>query len=156
MKTYSGRLWLVPHPESKLRVEIVFDDEKMKITSDDNIIGDWPLPDVTVRSTSRTEARLYVEGEELVVFSRDPDFMPALAAHKSKADRDMVSEPAQDSIDANVVSFDRDVARSRPISAVLDSYGGQVAASGGSRGSADTSDPDRGVHRAESRMLWKW
>ena len=162
MKTYSGRLWLVPHRDSKLRVEIELDDEKLRITSNDNLIGDWRLSELIVRSSSRTEVRLSAEGEELVIFTRDPDFMPTLAAHMaqaeravSQAQRDAPSVLSKDSIDSNVVSFDRD-RRAQPASASSSTHDDGVAAAGGSGDAAEASERDRGVHRADRRMTWKW
>lgn len=91
MATYDGRLWLVPHRDSKLRVEIELRDEKIKITSNGELIGDWPLADVIVLSTNRTEAHLAVEGEELVIFTRDANFVPAMMAFKSEVGGDSMA-----------------------------------------------------------------
>jgi hypothetical protein len=79
---------LAPHREPNLRVEIELRDEKIKITSNDEVIGDWPLAEVTFRSTTSTETHLLVEGEELVIFTRNADFIPAVTELKSKADGD--------------------------------------------------------------------
>lgn len=115
MKTYSGRLWLTPDKDSKLRVEIRLRDERIRITSNEDVIGDWPLAGVGVRSTGSTEVRLAVEGEELVIFTRDADFVPTMLAYKSKVDQDsnaigraVVSVRNRGLIDSgDEVSFDR-------------------------------------------------
>lgn len=79
MSMYMGRLWLVPDRDSKLRVEIHLDSESIKITSNEVVIGDWSISEVEVKEVGNNSLRLYVEGEEVVVSSRDPDFMPAFA-----------------------------------------------------------------------------
>lgn len=115
LKIYSGRMWLVPHRDSKLRVEIELRDEKMRIVSNDEVIGDWHLAEVDLYSTTSTEAYLGVEGEELVIFTRDADFIPAVTVHKRMADsrvKDTAVVSAhlpEGSIGhSEVVSFDRD------------------------------------------------
>jgi hypothetical protein len=115
LKIYSGRLWLVPHRDSKLRVEIELRDEKIRIVSNDEVIGDWHLAEVDLYSTTSTEAYLGVEGEELVIFTRDADFIPAMNVHKRMADSratDTAVVPAQhpngSGDSSEVVSFDRD------------------------------------------------
>ena len=124
MKKYDGRLWLVPFRDSKVRVQIELDEDKIRITSKKTIIGDWPLPDVIVRSIGRTEARLSVEGEELVVFSRDADLMPALAVHKREADRRVTA------------------------TAVADAGHSRVSTIEGGEGASDSSHPVRSRMRA--------
>lgn len=78
MSMYKGRLWLVPNRDSKLRVEIHLDSESIKITSNETLIGDWPISEVELREVGNNTLRLCVEGEEVVVSSRDPQFMPSL------------------------------------------------------------------------------
>ncbi len=69
MDTYEGLLWLVPDRESTLGVEIHLDEENIKITSNDTLIGEWELSKILVREIGSNNVRLLVEGEEVVVSS---------------------------------------------------------------------------------------
>lgn len=77
MTTYNGRLWLVPNRLSEVSVEIQLADERLRIVSRGTLIGDWPLSDVRMEYRDH-DVHLFVEGEELVVWSHDPGFAPAL------------------------------------------------------------------------------
>lgn len=77
MAIYNGRLWLVPDRLSEVSVEIQLDDERLRIVSRGTLIGDWPLSDVQMEYRDH-DIHLFVEGEELVVWSHDPGFAPDL------------------------------------------------------------------------------
>lgn len=78
MTTHSGRLWLLPDRDSKVRVDIYLDAERIRITSNEVVIGDWPISEVVVKEIGNNRVSLLLEGEEVVVSSRDPQFMPSV------------------------------------------------------------------------------
>jgi len=75
--TFKGRLWLVPDRVSEVSVEIHLDEERIKLTSNRTVIGDWPLSDVNIELRDH-DIHIFAEGEELVVWSHDPGFAPVL------------------------------------------------------------------------------
>lgn len=82
MATFKGRLWLVPDRVSEVSVEIHVDEERIKLTSNKTVIGDWPFSDVNIESRDH-DIHIFVEGEELVVWSHDPGFAPVLLRERS-------------------------------------------------------------------------
>lgn len=94
MSMHMGRLWLVPDRDTKLRVEIHLDSENIKIASNDTVIGNWPIADVEVREVGINKVRFFVEGEEVIVASRDPQFMPALLEPLGVDQLDLASQPS--------------------------------------------------------------
>jgi hypothetical protein len=158
MDTYEGRLWLVPDRETTLGVEIHLDEGSLKITSNDTVIGEWDLSEVLVREIGRDNVRLVIEGEEVVVSSGDPDFMPALVgptAKKGKHAQLSVSalrpEPGSES---EAWSFARDVAapESKGRSSTRESIDGES----GHRAGARASRVERGSRVRSRPKLWKW
>lgn len=114
MDSYEGLLWLVPDHESALGVEIHLDEASIKITSNDTVIGEWELSEILVREIGRNNVRLLVEGEEVIVSSGDPNFMPALVGPIEKTGKHarLTVSPlrAESSIETEAWSFARDVA----------------------------------------------
>jgi len=112
---YTGRLWLARDTGSKLRVEIQLKMEAIKIVSTYVVIGDWPLSDVDVRALSDTSVRLRVEGEDVIVSSRESEFVSALVhaaeTHAAPADRSMASTVSPG---RGVTSFAHDATVRRP------------------------------------------
>lgn len=112
MGTYIGRMWFDPDRDAKLRVEIQLDTESIRITANDNLIGEWPMSEITVRSVSPTKVHLQIEGEEVVLSSRDPDFMPAFArvadAGEAHTGPRLRAVPER-SVDGGLASFAADI-----------------------------------------------
>lgn len=77
MRTFSGRLWLAQDRYSELGVQIRLDEERITITSNGSVIGDWSFDDVSVRKDA-DGIHLFAEDEELVIASRDPGFNRAM------------------------------------------------------------------------------
>lgn len=77
MAIFKGQLWLVPERVHEVSVEIFLDEERIKLISGDTVIGDWQLEDVEMKLLDN-DIHMFVEGEELVVWSADPDFSRAL------------------------------------------------------------------------------
>ena len=79
MRTFSGRLWLVKDRYSEIDAELLIDldQERIRITSDAIVIGDWSFDELDVTRDEK-EIHLTVEGEELVMVSGDIWFAPAL------------------------------------------------------------------------------
>lgn len=79
MRSFSGRLWLVKdrHPEIEAELLIDLDEERIRIRSDEMVIGDWSFDELDVTRDGK-EIHLTVEGEELVMVSGDVWFAPAL------------------------------------------------------------------------------
>lgn len=118
MDTYEGLLCLVPDRESTLGVEIHLDEASIKITSNDTVIGEWALSEILVREIGRDNVRMVVEGEEVIVSSGDPDFMPALVGPIEKTGKHarLTVPPlrAESSIETKAWSFSRDVVPEPP------------------------------------------
>lgn len=83
MAIFSGQLWLVPDRIHEISVEIFLNEERIKLISDGDEIGDWPLSEVEMELRDN-DIHMFVEGEELVVWSSDPDFAPALVGEEIK------------------------------------------------------------------------
>jgi hypothetical protein len=81
MPIFKGQLWLVPERAHELSVKIFLDEERIKVTSGHSVIGDWPLADVEMELRNN-DIHMFVEGEELVVWSPDPEFAPALVGEE--------------------------------------------------------------------------
>ena len=81
MARFRGQLWMVPNRVHEIEVEIFLDEERIKLISHGNEIGDWPLSDVEMELRDN-DIHMFVEGEELVVWSSDPDFAPALVGEE--------------------------------------------------------------------------
>lgn len=77
MSIFRGQLWLVPDRVNEISVEIFLNEERIRLVSNGTVIGDWPLADVKMELIDN-DVHLYVEDEELVLWSSDPDFTPAL------------------------------------------------------------------------------
>lgn len=77
MGTYKGRLWLAPNNDSKVRVEVHLDDEKITITSNETVIGDWLMSEVDIGHVGN-HVHLFVEDEQLVIAPTDPELVQAL------------------------------------------------------------------------------
>lgn len=77
MRTYSGRLWLVRDQHSEVGVEIGLDEERVRITSNGILIGDWPFEDVDIRRRG-DDIHLFAEDEELGISSEDRGFSRAM------------------------------------------------------------------------------
>ncbi len=157
MDTYEGRLWLVPDRESTLGVEIHLDEGTIKITSNDTVIGEWDLSDVLVREIGQDNVRLFVEGEELMVSSGDPEFMPALVGPVEKTGkhaRITVSALRPESSNGqDGWSLARDVAA--PESESRSSTGESTELESGRRtGIRDRFE--RGERVSSRPKLWKW
>lgn len=112
MGAYSGRMWLVSDQGFKLRVEMEFGTDAIKIYSEKNLIADWRYSDVIVRSVDNTRVHLRVEGEEVIISSRDPDFMPEFVGAVDSYREDLQAQPKMllASGDDGISSFARDVA----------------------------------------------
>lgn len=81
MPIFNGQLWMVPNRAHEISVEIHLDEERIKLISHGNEIGDWPLSDVEMELRDN-DIHINVEGEELVIWSSDPDFAPALVGEE--------------------------------------------------------------------------
>lgn len=82
---FRGQLWLVPDRVREISVEIFLNEERIKLISDDTEIGDWPLSDVEMELRDN-DIHMFVEGEELVVWSSDPGFAPSLVGEEIEDD----------------------------------------------------------------------
>lgn len=113
MSSYAGRLWLVPDRETTLGVEIHLDEASIKITSNGTVIGEWKMSDVVVREIGPDSVRLVIEGEEVIVSSHDPEFMPALVGPTERTGKhaELVVNPTRFDSEAGreAWSFARDV-----------------------------------------------
>lgn len=118
MDTYEGLLCVVPDRQSTLGVEIHLDEESIKITSNDTVIGEWELSEILVREIGRNNVRMVVEGEEVIVSSGDPDFMPALVGPIAKTGKHarLTVPPlrTESSTETKGWSLARDVAAPKP------------------------------------------
>lgn len=83
MAIFKGQLWLVPNRVHEISVEIFLDEERIKLISNGKEIGDWPLADVQMELVDN-DIHIFAEGEELVVWSSDPGFAPALVGEEIK------------------------------------------------------------------------
>lgn len=81
MEIFRGQLWLVPDRAHEISVEIFLDEERIKLLSEGSEIGDWPLADVEMELRGN-DIHIFAEGEELVVWSSDPAFAPALVGEE--------------------------------------------------------------------------
>lgn len=72
-------MWLAPHESEKLEVEILVDEEMIRITSRGALIGNWQFSDVEMRREGSI-VRLFVEGEELVITPKGAPLPIALLA----------------------------------------------------------------------------
>jgi hypothetical protein len=82
---FRGQLWMVPNRVHEISVEIFLNEERIKLISDGTEIGDWPLAEVDMELRDK-DIHMFVEGEELVVWSSDPDFAPALVGQEIEED----------------------------------------------------------------------
>lgn len=82
MAIFKGQLWLVPDRAHEVRVEIFLNEERIKLVSHGTVIGDWPLEDIEMELRDN-DVHIFVEGEELVVWSADPSFTPALVGESA-------------------------------------------------------------------------
>ena len=85
MAIFKGQLWMVPDRVNEISVEIFLDEERIKLISNGNEIGDWQLADVEMELQDN-DIHIFVEDEELVVWSSDPDFAPALVGQEIEED----------------------------------------------------------------------
>lgn len=83
MAIFEGQLWLVPDRVNEISVEIFLNEERIKLISNGTEIGDWPLSDVEMELRDN-DIHMFVEGEEMVVWSSDPDFTVALVGEEAK------------------------------------------------------------------------
>ena len=81
MAIFKGQLWMVPDRLHEISVEIFLDEERIKLISNGTEIGDWPLADVDMELQDN-DIHIFAEGEELVVWSSDPGFAPALVGEE--------------------------------------------------------------------------
>lgn len=157
MARYSGRIWENSDRELKLRVEIDIGVEKFKISANESVIGEWPLGEPTVRSVDNTSVQMYLDGEEITIFSRDPDFVPAFVrATRSVAEGSRAASHASAAPHPHVASFAQDAPGPRKETGPFALPVRPVAESGSQPVSGRGFDVERGVHRAETPMLWKW
>ena len=77
MRTFSGRLWLVQDRYSEVRVQVQLDEERITITSNGTVIGDWPFAEVELKRDT-DGIHIFAEDEELVISSREPGFNRAM------------------------------------------------------------------------------
>lgn len=155
MSMHKGRLWLVPERDSKLRVDIHLNSAHMRITSHGVLIGDWPISEVEVREIGNNRVRLLVEEEEIVVSSRDPEFMPALLApllgdeHRVSSRRATLSFNAPESpADQEEVASGADSAGRPPRKSPANSETSSQA--------PEPESPSVGdAHRATRRLPWR-
>lgn len=77
MAIFKGQLWLVPDRVGEVSVEIFLNEERIKLMSNGTEIGDWPLEKVKMELKDN-DIHLYVEDEEMVIWSSDPGFTPAM------------------------------------------------------------------------------
>lgn len=77
MGTYSGHMWLAPHQSDKLEVQILLDEEAIRITSNGALIGDWAMSDVEIGHVGQN-LHLFVEGEQIVIAPTDSRLVPAM------------------------------------------------------------------------------
>jgi hypothetical protein len=77
MERFEGQLWLVPEYANELNVEILLEEERIRIFSGRTTIGDWRLDEVDMELRNG-HIFMRVEGEELIFSSLDPGFAPAL------------------------------------------------------------------------------
>lgn len=82
MGTYSGRLWLESHTSDKLNVQILLDEETIRITSNGALIGNWPMSEVEIGHVGQN-LHLFVEGEHMVIAPVDPQLVPAVLSPES-------------------------------------------------------------------------
>lgn len=97
MRTFSGRLWLVKDRYSEVEAEVLLDldQERLRITSNETLIGDWSFDELDVARDAE-EIRLTVEGEELVVVSGDVWFAPTLEQVFAPSKRQRIVREATD------------------------------------------------------------
>ncbi|MFP3882626.1 MAG: hypothetical protein ACLFRT_15360 [Actinomycetota bacterium] len=127
MSTHKGRLWLVPERDSKLRVDIHLDSERIRIASHGVVIGDWSLSEIDVREIGNNRARFVVEGEEVVISSRDPQFMPSLLCPPSGDNSSVPSPPFRLSVSELEPNADQEVGVSKEKSAAKPSLDHRAA-----------------------------
>lgn len=158
MSGYSGRMWLLSDRGFKLRVEIQFETDAIKVLLDESPIADWNLSDVIVRSVKTTAVHLRVEGEEVIISSRDPDFMPEFvrivdgyrASHEAQSHLPLAAG------DDGISSFARDVGPAWPQSNAASKGLSGVPASDRHAAVGTETHGERGTHRSSGPMLWKW
>lgn len=158
MATFNGRLWMVADRESKLRVDIHLDAKNLKITSNDVVIGDWPISEMVVREIGNTNLRMSVEGEEVTVSSRHPQFMPSvLEALGVGRDSHAASRRTTPSFNAPGVSSDEENAESQSTLPSRDLSSGKSSSI--SETGREDPKPQRtsrkGAHRSRRRVLWR-
>lgn len=155
MSMHKGRLWLVPERDSKLRVDIYLDSEHMRITSHGVLIGDWPISEVEVREIGSNRVRLFVEGEEVVVSSRDPEFMPSLLDPLSGDEHRVASRRPVSSFNGPGSPADQEEVASEVESADRSSPESPSNSETSSQGPEPESPSGRGANRATRRLPWR-
>lgn len=81
MQRFEGQLWLVSEYTDELNVEILLEEERIRIFSGRTAIGDWELDEVEME-LRKGHIFMRVEGEEFIVSSPDPGFAPALVGEE--------------------------------------------------------------------------
>lgn len=81
MPIFKGQLWLATDRVGEVSVEIFLNEERIKLMSNGTEIGDWPLSEVKMELKEH-DVHLHVEGEEMVIWSSDPGFTPAMVGEE--------------------------------------------------------------------------
>lgn len=82
MAIFKGQLWLATDRVGEISVEIFLNEERIKLVSNGTEIGDWALSDVKMELKDH-DVHLYVEDEEMVIWSSDPGFTPAMVGEEA-------------------------------------------------------------------------
>lgn len=77
-------MWLVPDRFADVIVEVHLDDDRIRIVSNEIIIGDWPWTEVDIE-TSDDGIHLFAEAEELVIRPDEFGFKAALPGALAQA-----------------------------------------------------------------------
>lgn len=77
MRTFSGRLWLIQDRHSEVGVEVSLDEERMRITSNGTVIGDWAFDDVDIKRRGEN-IHVFAEDEEVIISSAERGFADAM------------------------------------------------------------------------------
>lgn len=75
MSTYGGHMVLAPNWRDQLEVELLLEDESIRLTSGANLIGEWQMSDVDIEFVG-DRIHLFVKGEHLVIASGDVGPIP--------------------------------------------------------------------------------
>lgn len=82
MAIFKGQLWLATDRVGEVSVEIFLNEERIKLMSNGTEIGDWPLSEVKMELKDH-DVHLFVEDEEMVIWSSDPGFTPAMVGEEA-------------------------------------------------------------------------